>query len=128
MQKTFVLRNEVNARQLYAFLKVNWLSCAQAGKPLAVTVAEHKAQRSDAANRKYWALLAEIAEGAWVGGRRYSKEQWHLWFAGEFIGWEDLPGGRRAPISTSTLDVASFSAYLDRVMQYAAEHLALELA
>lgn len=126
MMRSFVLRDEINCRQLYAFLRSNWLAMAQAGKPLAVAVTEHKAKRSNDQNRLYWVLLADIAESAWVDGRRYSKEQWHAYFAGEFIGWEELPGGLRSPISTTTLSVPEFTTYLERVMQYAAEELGVE--
>lgn len=126
LNRTFVLRNETNAKQLWAFLRANWVSMAQAGKPLAVAITEHKAKRSGEQNRLYWVLLADIAESAWVEGRRYTKEQWHAHFAGEFIGWEDLPNGRRSPISTTTLSVPEFTTYLERVMQYAAEELGVE--
>jgi hypothetical protein len=126
LNRTFVLRDETHARRLWAFLRANWLPMAQAGKPLAVAVTEHKAKRSNDQNRLYWVLLADIAESAWVDGRRYSKEQWHAHFAGEFIGWEELPGGRRSPISTTTLSVPEFTTYLERVMQYAAEELGVE--
>ena len=126
--RTFILRSELNARQLWQFLKANWLSCAQANKPLAVTVEEHKAKRSDAQNRLYWRLLADIAEHCWIDGRQFSKEAWRAHFAGEFIGWEETPGGRRAPISTTTLGVAEFTAYIERIQEYAATELALEAA
>lgn len=126
--RTFVLRTEINCRQLYAFLKANWPAFAQQRKPLAVTVQEHKAKRSGDQNRLYWALLSDIAENCWVDGKQFTKEAWHAWFAGEFIGWEELPGGRRAPISTTTLSVAEFTAYLDRIQHYAATELALEAA
>lgn len=126
--RTFVLRNELNARQLWKLLRANWLACAQADKPLAVTVEEHKSKRSGAQNRLYWRLLADIAEHCWIDGRQYSKEAWHAHFAGEFIGWEETPGGRRAPVSTTTLGVVEFAAYIERVQAYASTELALEAA
>lgn len=126
--RTFVLRNENACKALHAFLKGNWVACAQAGKPLAVTVEEHKAKRSGSQNRMYWLLLTDIAANCWIDGRQYSKEAWHAHFAGEFIGWEELPGGRRSPISTTTLSVAEFTAYIERIQAYAATELALEAA
>jgi hypothetical protein len=126
VNRTFVLRNEVNARQLWAFLRSNWLAMAQAGKPLAVIVMEHKAKRSNPQNNLYWAVLREIAENAWVNGRRYSDEEWHAEFKRKFIGIIELPGGGTDGISTTTLDVADFSAYIDRVTQYAIETLGVE--
>lgn len=123
MLRTFVLRDDVNCRQLYAFLRANWLAMAQAGKPLGVMVAEHKAKRSNPQNRLYWLVLNEIAENGWVDGKRFSADAWHEHFKREFIGVEELPGGGTAGISTTTLDVDAFSTYIERVMQYAAEQL-----
>jgi len=123
MIRTFVLRDEVNCRQLYAFLRSNWLAMAQAGKPLGVLVAEHKSKRSNPQNRLLWAVLNEIAANAWVDGKQYSAEAWHEHLAGKFLGYEDMPGGGQTPISTASLSVDEFSVYLERVMQYAAEHL-----
>lgn len=59
--RTFVLRNEPNANALWQFLKNNWRALAGAGKPLAVTVQEHKTKRSTDQNKRYWAILNEIA-------------------------------------------------------------------
>lgn len=126
LHRTFVIRDETVARQLWAFLRANWHALAVAGKPLAVTVSEHKAKRSGEQNRLYWALLAEIAEHAWVDGRKYSKDAWHAHFAGEFIGWEEAPMGGRVPISTTTLSVPEFTTYIERVQQYASEQLGIE--
>ena len=124
--RQFVLRTDGNAKQLWGFLRSNWLAMAQSGKPLSVTVEEHKAKRSGAQNRLYWRLLTDISETAWVDGKQFSKDAWHAWFAGEFIGWEELPGGRRSPISTASLSVPEFTNYIERVQQYATEQLGVE--
>jgi hypothetical protein len=123
MLRTFVLRDEINCRQLYAFLRANWLAMAQAGKPLGVMVAEHKARRSNPQNRLYWAVLNEVSANAWVDGKQYSAEAWHEHFKRQFIGYEELPSGDRSGISTTTLDVGAFSEYVERVMHYAATQL-----
>jgi hypothetical protein len=68
-------------------------------------------------------VLNEIAANAWVDGKQYSAEAWHEHFKRQFIGTEELPGGSTAGISTTTLDVGAFSEYIERVIQYAAEHL-----
>ena len=125
--RSFVLRTDLNAKQLYGFLKHNWTAFAAQGKPLAVTVTEHKSKRSGQANRRYWAILTQIAEAAWSGGRRYTKEQWHHYYAGELLGWDELPGGRMVPISTSTLDVAAFSEYTDKIVAHATTELGVEI-
>jgi len=127
VNRTFVLRNETNAKQLWAFLRANWTVMAQAGKPLSVLVMEHKAKRSNPQNKLLWATLNEIAANAWVDGKQYSADAWHEHFKRTFIGTEELPGGGTAGISTTTLAVPEFTTYLERVMQYAAEELGVEL-
>jgi len=127
MDRTFILRTEIQCRQLYAFLRANWSDMAAAGRPLAVIVSEAKARRSGAQNRRYWALLNEIAEHAWVGGKRYEADVWHAEFAGRFIGWSETPSGTRVPISTTTLSVAQFSEYMDQVEAYATTELGVEI-
>jgi len=93
---------------------------ARDGRPLAVHVTEHKAKRNVQQNRLYWALLREISEQAWIDGRRFSSEAWHAYFAGQYIGMEDMPGGGQAPISTTTLSVHEFADYVTRIQAYAA--------
>lgn len=128
MNSTIVLHDESACKRLYALLRANWRQMAQAGKPLAVIVSEHKAKRNGEQNRLYWATLREIADSAWIDGRQYSDEAWHFYFRQRFIGHEDGPRGTTAPISTTTLSVAEFAAYVDRIMQYAAEELGVELS
>jgi hypothetical protein len=123
--RTFVLRDEPNARHLWAFLKSNWRALAGTGRPLSVTVAEHKSKRTLEQNKRYWAILNEIAELAWVNGKQYSADAWHEYFKGLFIGYEETPDGRRAGISTTTLSVAEFSDYMTRIEQHAADELGL---
>lgn len=125
--RTFVLRDERNANALWVFLKSNWRALADENRPLAVTVAEHKAKRSVDQNKRYWAILNEIAEGAWIGGRQFSTEAWHEFFRAKFIGYEETPDGRQIGISTTTLSVAEFGDYMTRVEAYAAAELGIEI-
>lgn len=127
IHRTFVLRGKEQAQALHAFLKQNAAAMADAGKPLAVTVEEHKAKRSGAQNRRYWALLRQISEQAFVGGRQFSDEAWHEFMKRRFIGLEELPCGSSVGISTTTLDVTSFGEYMQHIEVYAASELGLEL-
>lgn len=124
--KTFVLRGEPNAQALWNFLKHNWRALADAGKPLAVSVAEHRAKRSGEQNRRLWALLNEIAEQAMLDGKHYSTEAWHEMFKRQFIGVEELPGGGTVGISTTTLNVEEFGAYMTRLEAWAAQNFGIE--
>lgn len=127
LARTFVLRGPEQARALHTFLKANAAALAAQGKPLAVDVREHKARRSGQQNRRYWALLRFISEGAFVGGRQFSDDAWHEHFKRTFIGCEELPGGGTVGISTSTLDVGAFNDYTARIEAYAATDLGLDM-
>lgn len=123
LSKTFVLRNDGNAAALYAFLKHNWRALAEAGKPLAVTVSEHKERRSTAMNARYWALLTAVAEQVWIGGKQFAPETWHEHMRESFAPKEDAPSGGLIAMSTSRMDVEQFSAYMLAVELYAiSEH------
>lgn len=121
--RQFVLREESQCRALYAYLRHNWPTMAAQGKPLAVTVAEHKDKRHAQQNRLYWALLKQVSEQAMVDGRRYSDEVWHEQFKRVLLGLVDLPGGAKAGESTTKLNVSEFAEYVTKVAAYAATEL-----
>ena len=131
MNETFLLIDEVVLKRLGAFLRANWRACAQAGRPLAVTVSEYKAKRNNEQNRLYWKLLKRIADDGWVGGRRFSDEAWHEHFRRTLIGVEEvvLPDGAviTRGISTTGLSVTEMSNYIDQALQFAVEELGLEI-
>jgi hypothetical protein len=131
MLRTFVLSEETHAQALWTFLKQNWGAMAQAGKPLAVIVHEHKDKRTDAQNRMLHALLTEIAENAWVNGRKFSLEEWKEHYKRTFIGVEEilLPDNTRIErgISTTTLDVEEFSKLIMKIEEHAINELGIEL-
>ena len=90
---------------------------------------EYGEKRSIPQNKRYWkALLNEIAANAWVDGKQYSALAWAEFFKGKFIGFEETPDGRQIGISTTTLNVAEFSAYMTQIEAYAAQELGLELS
>jgi hypothetical protein len=76
--------------------------------------------------RLYWALLRDISDQAWVDGKQYSSEAWHAYFAGQYIGREETPGGGSIAISTTTLSVNEFADYVTRIQAYAATELGIE--
>lgn len=125
--RMFILRGDSNAQQLWSFLRNNWKQMADAGKPLAISVAEHKAKRSGEQNKRMWAILQQIEGGAWMEGRQFSQEGWHEFFKRKFIGVEELPGGGTVGISTTTLNVEEFAAYMTRIEAFAATELGVEL-
>lgn len=86
---------------------------------------EHRRARSSEQNKRYWALVGEIAAQP-VRGQRFVADAWHEYFKGKFIGKEEikLPNGEifNRPISTTTLDVLQFGEYMTQVEAWAAEH------
>lgn len=85
----------------------------------------HRKARSAEQNKRYWALLNEIADNP-VKGQRFATESWHEYFKGKFIGKEEvkLPNGDvfNRPISTTTLDVVQFGEYMTQIEAWAAGH------
>ncbi len=104
---------------------------ADAGKPLAVSITEAKSKRTLDQNKRHWAIVTEIAESAWVGGRQYSKDAWHELLADMFAPKKEitLPTGeiKLVRISTSDMNVTEFSAFMTRIECYAAQELGVEL-
>lgn len=112
LSRTFVLRSDVNASNLYQFLKQNWTACAANGKPLAVTVSEHKERRTLSQNKRYFALLTAISEQVWISGRQYDPEVWHEELKNQLAPKEESPSGGMIAMSTARMDVEQFSKYM----------------
>lgn len=127
LQRTFVLRTEDNARQLHAFLKANWRALSSEGKPLQILCTEYKRKRNTEQNKRLWAMLNEIAESAWVGGKRYPADVWHEQMKRQFIGVTELPNGGAVGISTTSLSVSEFAEYMTKIERYAAEELGVAI-
>lgn len=81
-----------------------------------------KSKRSIEQNKRYHAMLRDLSEIAWLDGRQYAPDAWAEYFKQAFIGWDDLPGGGRRGISTTTLSVQEFGDYMARIEQWSAEH------
>lgn len=127
MTQTYVLRNPDIAKRMVDFIKATAGPANAAGRPLMVTVEEYGAKRSTQANARYWALLEEISEQAYVDGKRFSREAWHTYFREQYAPKEDGPAGL-TPMSTSQMDKEAFGAYVTRIELYAVETLNVEFA
>lgn len=129
--KQFVLRAPEHAHSMVAYVKAHAGAQAAAGKPLVVSIAEYKAQRSSEQNRLLHALLNDIAEQAVVNGRQYEPEVWKEQIRRRFIGYEeiDLPDGTRIErgISTTTLGVGEFANLITAVQAWAQTELGVEV-
>nr|DAP79054.1 MAG TPA: protein NinB [Caudoviricetes sp.] len=91
---------------------------------LDITIRPYKAKRSHEQNKRLWAIYGELADKAWVNGRRYSAETWHEYCKGYFLGFElkAMPDGSelKTPISTTRLNVAEMTEYQNNIQSWAA--------
>lgn len=98
----------------------SWLK----GGDLEITIRPYKAKRSYEQNKRLWAIYGELADKAWVNGRRYSAETWHEYCKGYFLGFElkAMPDGGelKTPISTTRLNVAEMTEYQNNIQSWAA--------
>jgi hypothetical protein len=83
-------------------------------------------KRSTESNRRYWALLAEIAQELKPQGQQYSSETWHKYFCQRFLGADEvkLPNEKTLiiPHGSSDLDTAEFNDFMTQVEAWAGEH------
>lgn len=131
MYKEYTLRDNSVWQTIVALVKANAPSFASKGEPLRIIVTSEERKRNSQANRFYWgAVLAQIAEQAWVNGQQYTPDTWHEYYARKFGVCEDvtLPTGevivRRK--STSTMSEREFSEYTTKIQADASANLGVE--
>lgn len=102
--------------------------------PHKVSIKKVRANRSLNANAYYWGVvLPAVASGleeCW--GESMEVEEVHEWLKGKFNSQTvvDRSSGEvkgRRPCSTATLDTKEFGEYLEKVIQFAAEQLKVEI-
>ena len=84
-------------------------------------------RRSNEANKRYWAVLGEIAnQFIGVNGRRFSSIALHYYFRLLYLGGIDtkLPDGKvhTEPESTADLDQERMSEYITKIEHWCAEN------
>lgn len=105
-------------------------------KPLECLIREKPKVRGLDQNALMWVgPLADIAEQAWVEGRKYRVDVWHEYFKELYLPedhmggvtkegyrkWDYTPDGKRVLVgSTTELLVEGFSIYLEQVMAHGA--------
>ena len=123
--KLFVLREARNVQALMTFLD-GWKAAADNCKPWAVEINEEKSKRSKIQNDRYWAILKEISDQAWIEGKQFSSEIWHEYLKRKFLGVDDLPITGTVAKSTQKLNTAQFSIYSQEVEAWAASELQVQ--
>ena len=130
--RVFVIDGAQRAIAACQLIASNWMEALRRKQPLVVTIEPAHRQRSTQQNKRYWALLGEIAAAAEINGQRFSTETWHHFLKQKFIGLEDvvLPDGQviHQPISSTKLSTAEFNSYMERIEAYAASELGVEFA
>lgn len=129
--REFQLTGTAVWRTACTFIAANAKACFERGRPLRLIVTEGDRKRTTEMNRFYWGgVLSQVAEQAWVAGRRYDKDVWHEHFARKFGVCDEvvLPDGeivtRRK--STTQMTVREFSEYLQRVQADATQELGVQ--
>lgn len=121
-ERTFRIQSAAGLRAAFlaAWNLANTLM--ESGDGYELVLRKLKSKRSIEQNKRYWALLREVAAVAWVDGRQYADTVWHEHFKREFIGCEDLPGGGKLGISTTKLSIQEMGDYMTKIEQWAAEN------
>jgi hypothetical protein len=124
---SYIVRDEKILARALDMIRGNWQAMAASAYPMVVHLSTEAATRSQEQNRRYWALLEDIAASAWVDGKQFDKDCWHEEFRQRFLPRIDGPSGSY-PISTTSLTVKAFAHYMEDVSSFAATELALEIA
>ena len=95
-------------------------------EPWLLTFQKLEEKRRDVQNRRYWAIMHEIAEQLKINEQQMTAETWHEWAKRRFIGVREivLPDGEIVVMGMSSTDlsVAEFSDYMQMVEAWAVDH------
>lgn len=132
-KRVLILRDEAVRERALALVRN---LPVDAEKPLQLVVQEYQPPRKADQNALMWAgPLRDIAEQAWLEGRKYSAESWHELLKQELLPeefdpelcregyqkWTITPRGDRALIGTTTkLTVKGFAQYLESLYAFGA--------
>jgi hypothetical protein len=90
------------------------------------------ANRTNAQNAFYWALLQSISEQVMPGGKSHSRDTWHIYFKTLFLPGRmiELPTGEliEQEPSTTGLNKEQFSEYVERVTAWSMDHSVTHVA
>lgn len=124
MQSVAYRLTKDNKRPLMTTIYNNLGVWLESNAELEVCIRPYNSKRSIEQNRRLWAIYGELADKAWVNGRRYSAETWHEYCKGYFLGFElkTMPDGSelKTPISTTRLNVAEMTEYQNNIQSWAA--------
>ena len=129
MQSVAYRLTKDNKRPLMTTIYNNLGVWLESNAELEVCIRPYNSKRSVEQNRRLWKIYGELADKAWVNGRRFSMETWHEYCKGMFLGYElkAMPDGTevKTPISTTTLNTAEMTDYQNRLQAWAAGNFGL---
>ena len=129
MQSVAYRLTKDNKRPLMTTIYNNLGAWLEANAELEVCIRPYNSKRSIEQNRRLWKIYGELADKAWVNGRRYSAETWHEYCKGVLLGFDikAMPDGTevKTPISTTTLNTAEMTEYQNRLQAWAAGNFGL---
>lgn len=124
MQSVAYRLTKDNKRPLMTTIYNNLGVWLESNAELEVCVRPYNSKRSVEQNRRLWKIYGELADKAWVNGRRYSAETWHEYCKGVLLGFDikAMPDGTevKTPISTTTLNTAEMTEYQNNIQSWAA--------
>lgn len=131
LSRVFVLRSGDQVKLLMNFLRQNAKAMAEAEQPLEVRISVWKPRATDAQRALIWVINQQIAEQAWVHGRRFDAPVWHEQLKRELLPemtkkgvpkWRATPDeGRELNMSTENLDREEKTAYIEALLARAAD-------
>lgn len=121
MKQTIIIRG---AASLSAAIQK--LSGIPLNKPWVLTVEEMQSTRSIEQNRRYWAVLTDIADQLPdETGKFYSPETWHEWAKAKFLGKDTIIIDGEPTLvqrTTTKLKVLDFVEYCTQIEVWAIDH------
>lgn len=130
LYREFTLDTPAIGAILVNFLKSNCAAFAERGTPLRVIVTEEEMDRLDIQIAYYFGpCMKQICEQAWVEGRQFDKDTWHIYFAKLFLPSKEvtLPDGeivlKRGSIARGKISFKAMTKFLLEVESYAGAEL-----
>jgi hypothetical protein len=130
LYREFKLDTPAVASVLVNFLKSNCKAFADKGTPLRVIVTEEEMDRLDEQIKYYFGpMMKQVCEQAWINGRQFDKNTWHIFFAKKFLPSTEfvLPDGeieiKRGSVARGQISLKKMNVYLLEVEAYCGQEL-----
>lgn len=130
LYREFVIDTQAAGTVLVNFLKSNAPAFVDRGTPLRCIVTEEEMDRLDVQLAYYFGpCMKQICEQAWVEGRQFDKDTWHIYFAKLFLPSHEvtLPDGeieiKRGSVARGKIGIKAMAKFTAEVEAYAGTEL-----